>query len=644
MASLSFSTLPTSTTTNTTNKRLLTQSSPSHSNPFKVSCKAADDNENSDLPPKYSSFERRNLLLGLGGLYGAANIPSAFGVPIEAPDSAASCFEAFSSVRNPKEALRGLACCPPIYSKAAPVPYVFPTVDKLRERKPAHLLSKDADYVEQFRAGIQILKELPDDDPHSWKNQAKIHCAYCNGGYRQEKSGFPDLEIQVHNSWLFLPFHRWYLYFLEKIIGKHLKDDTFALPYWNWDNPEGMSIPLMYEVNDPIKLSGGEIVDKTKIRSLYDPFRDQFHAKPKAILDFNYGGQDVEITPEEQMNINLALMYRQMVSSGYNTRLFMGGEVKAGVNPISQNVKDLSLGGSLENGVHTAAHRWVGNRRMPNGEDMGNFYSAGFDPVFYAHHANVDRMWNVWKALGKKLGKPGHVDPTKPDWENASYVFYDENRVRVRVYNKDCVDTQTMGYTYQPSKTPWVSRRPTASPSKVNIIERAMNNGVKKVEDPDVLPLTLTEKTPVSVLVSRSKTSPEDKKKENEMVCFSGIKYDCEKFVRFNVIVNDPGEKQKPVDKINAAAGQFVGSFAQLPHNHGGVDMKMSTSVEFGITELLEDTEAEQTDSILVTIVPVIGCEGVIITGINVKVVKAEGETESETDITKTDLADDIEF
>nr|CCD61125.1 polyphenol oxidase precursor [Taraxacum officinale] len=620
MASLTFSSLPTCTTTTTNKPFLFSKTSFTHSNQFKVSCTAADNNENPDILPKSSSFERRNLLLGLGGLYGAANIPSAFGEPITAPNSATSCAEA-SGLKNPREAIRGLSCCPPLPldGNDVPKPYTFPTVafDKLRVRKPAHLLVEDTAYIKQFNTAIQKMKDLPDNDPHSWKNQAKIHCAYCNGGYTQVETGHPELTIQVHNSWLFLPFHRWYLYFLEKIMGKVLEDESFALPYWNWDNPAGMMLPAMYE---------GNIKDPKN--AIYDALREPSHLPP-AIFDFNYANKETSpvLPDDEQKNVNLALMYRQMISSGSSTLTFMGGQARAGLDSKDERVRSLSLGGSLENGVHTGAHRWVGNSRMPNGEDMGNFYSAGFDPLFYGHHANVDRMWNVWKAMGKQLRLDGHIDPVDEDWLNASYVFYDENRVRVRVYNKDSVHTPTMGYKYESSETPWVTRKPLARPREENVAVKAANDGVKNVSDEGVLPLTLEDGKLVRVLVSRpieaKNRSPEDKKKTNEMLSLNNIYYSCQKFIRFNVIVNDTGKK--PAKDITAAQAEFVGSFAQLPHNAGEEDkMLMKTDELFGITELMEDTKAEGDDFILVTIVPKVGCTGVKITGIDIQMVDAE--------------------
>ncbi|KAJ8628502.1 hypothetical protein MRB53_021809 [Persea americana] len=57
---------------------------------------------------------------------------------------------------------------------------------------------------------------------------------------------FPKLRLQVHESWLVFPFHHYYLYFFERIPGNHIGDDSFAVPFWNWDSPGGMELPAVY--------------------------------------------------------------------------------------------------------------------------------------------------------------------------------------------------------------------------------------------------------------------------------------------------------------------------------------------------------------------------------------------------------------
>ena len=66
--------------------------------------------------------------------------------------------------------------------------------------------------------------------------QADVHCAFCNGAYYSAQAPGSLFFPQVHFSYLFFPWHRYYLYFHESILGSLIDDPAFALPYWNWDN------------------------------------------------------------------------------------------------------------------------------------------------------------------------------------------------------------------------------------------------------------------------------------------------------------------------------------------------------------------------------------------------------------------------
>ncbi|XP_048497785.1 (+)-larreatricin hydroxylase, chloroplastic-like [Beta vulgaris subsp. vulgaris] len=87
---------------------------------------------------------------------------------------------------------------------------------------------------------------------------------------------------------------------------------------------------------------------------------------------------------------------------------------------------------------------------------MGNFYSAGRDPIFYSHHANVDRTWSIWKSLSIN-----NKDFTDKDFLNTYFYFYDENAQPVKIYVRDVLDTKKMGYDYQPQDLPWLKSKPT---------------------------------------------------------------------------------------------------------------------------------------------------------------------------------------
>ncbi|CAL9021944.1 unnamed protein product [Prunus brigantina] len=51
--------------------------------------------------------------------------------------------------------------------------------------------------------------------------------------------------------------------------------------------------------------------------------------------------------------------------------------------------------GIVERAPHNTMHKWVGSNFQPKREDMGAFYSAARDPTFYAHQANIDRLWEL---------------------------------------------------------------------------------------------------------------------------------------------------------------------------------------------------------------------------------------------------------
>nr|XP_043626900.1 polyphenol oxidase, chloroplastic-like [Erigeron canadensis] len=550
-----------------------------------ISCKTLDDNNNNNHNENVNSnkVDRRNMLLGLGGLYGAAatlgSDSLAFAKPIVAPDIT-KCGAA-----DIPQGAKPMNCCPPSASKI--IDFKIPPPSATRVRPAAHLVSKD--YISKFNKAIELMKALPDDDPRSFKQQAAVHCAYCDGAYDQV--GFPDLELQVHGSWLFLPFHRYYLYFFEKICGKLIDDPTFAIPFWNWDAPDGMKIPDIYT---------------NKKSPLYDSFREARH-QPPSIIDLDYNGVDENLSKSKQVSTNLTIMYRQMVSSAKTASLFMGSPYRAG-DEASPG------GGSLESIPHGPVHIWTGDSTQPNGEDMGNFYSAGRDPLFYAHHANVDRMWSVWKTLEGR-----HQDFTDTDWLDSSFLFYNENAEMVRVKVRDCVDSKNIGYVYQDVETPWLNSKPV--PRVKRVLSKIKKLGSARADDEhhlfakDVFPTTLYNK-PIKVLVPRPKKSRSKKQKDQveEILVIEGIEVKRDVFVKFDVLLNDEDEGTS----ATADKTEFAGSFVNVPHKHKhGKSVK--TKLRLGISELLDDLDADDDENVFVTLVPRNGGDEVSIKGIKIE-------------------------
>ncbi|XP_019159371.1 PREDICTED: polyphenol oxidase I, chloroplastic-like [Ipomoea nil] len=532
---------------------------------LKVLCNAAHGGD--------SKIDRRDVILGLGGLYGAANLPAAMAGPIEAP-------EVSKCVVPPTDLPAGADvdnCCPPTAGRY--LDYQLPSFSPATMRVRPALHRLDGKYKEKFAKAVEMMKALPADDPRSFTQQAKVHCAYCNGAYDQV--GFPDIEIQVHNSWLFFPFHRWYLYFFERILGKLIRDPTFGLPFWNWDIPAGMVFPSI--LND-------------RNVSLYDENRNQSHLPP-TIVDLGYQGKDTEATDLERITNNLALMYKQMFTNAGTAELFLG-------KPYRSGDKKNPGAGSMENSPHVPIHRWVGDPRRKNGEDMGNFYSAGRDISFYCHHANVDRMWTIWQQLGGRGRKRNFTDA---DWINASFLFYNENAQPVRVRVGDCVENQQMGYKYEFANLPWINSKPVPKPRRRKLALRSAAPYVATV-----FPVTLDRVVRVKVPRPKKNRTKEEKELEEEILLIEGIEVQANQYTKFDVYLNDEDEPDGGYDKA-----EFAGSFAHLPHRQKNVE-KIRTSLSLGLNEAMEDLGAEDDDTVLVTLAPNVG--GGVVTIDNIKI------------------------
>ncbi|KAK9268473.1 hypothetical protein L1049_000224 [Liquidambar formosana] len=550
----------------------------------KVSCKATEDGDQNPITSSKNEqaslgkLDRRKAIIGLGGLYGVASLgpkPLAFANPMPPPD--------LNDCRPPiPTEIVGFVpdlkdCCPPITTEI--VDFVPPPPSSpMRKRCAAHLVNEE--YIASYAHAIAKMKALPPEDPRSFMQQANVHCAYCSGYYHQVE----HKELQVHSSWLFFPFHRFYLYFYERILGKLIDDPTFALPFWNWDSrsPHGMQMPTMYTHD--------------KESPLYDNLRSVQHQPPTPV-DLEYSpNRYIPPPPEDQVHRNLSTMYRQMVSNGNTSSLFLGCAYRAGDDPCPG-------AGSIEKVPHNTIHNWCGNEYQPKREDMGIFYSAARDPIFFAHHSNVDRMWTIWKE------KLGGKDFNDPDWLDASFLFYDENGQLVRVKVRDCLDHNNLRYDYQNVHIPWMKSRPKPRRARASRTLSSRKD-VPSIEFPKPLDQEFS-----TVVHRTKKTERENAKKQVEILVIEGIELERDEYVKFDVHINEEDEPLSgPKDS------EFAGSFVHVPHkkNHGK-KCTCKTSLRLAITDLLEDLEAESDDSIVVTLVPLHGMDLVTIGGIKIE-------------------------
>lgn len=546
-----------------------------------------------------NKMDRRNVLIGLGGAglgLGLDTNPLASAAPIPPPD--------FTKCGKTIDERKGLDCCPPKREDYTPTPFEPPEAPNIRTRRAAQNAVKDRDYLEKYRRATELMKSLDVDDPCNFWNQANVHCSYCDGTFKQNLDGNKCLEIQIHSSWLFFPFHRWYLYFYERILGSLINDRTFALPFWNWDSPHGMYMPEMFEMPEMSELG--------KCPSpLYDHYRNTKHRQEGFLLDLNYCKKDVHQHPEKLIDCNIKTMHRQMCNK--DQCLFFGRPYKAGdcPNPGAGNIELIP---------HNTVHNWTGDPKW-NAEDMGNFYSAGRDPIFFAHHANVDRMWHLW------IEKIGGKNLEQDDWLKSKFYFYNEKRELVSVNVQDSLDIRKLGYAYEDVDIPWL--QPKYRPTPRNTTNKAKPHGLglqdqssaakngfdldTKISVEVPRPLSLRRKQSAKNVENESHVDGpcSEKAERGEILIVRDIEFPSDQALKFDVYVNDDADT--PSDPCQS---QFAGSFVHVPHKHSRT---FKTNLYLGITMLLKDLGAEKDASLVVTLVPRCGNGPITIGGITVE-------------------------
>ncbi|MCU1238466.1 MAG: Polyphenol oxidase [Candidatus Solibacter sp.] len=387
--------------------------------------------------------------------------------------------------------LYGQNCAPP--PGGTPVNFVPPTGLTLTHRKAMSTLT--AGEVTRLRLAYKKLRDLTvsdPTDPRGWLQQANVHCWMCGGG-----------PVEVHQSWRFLPWHRMYLFFHERILCKLLNDNSFRLPFWDWDATNSRNLPSIFRP----ATAGGQ---------------------PNSLFDANRSNAASSGGPIPAPTF----VPNPMAAASFTA---FGGSANSG--------------GGLENGPHGRIHVWTGNSA---GVDMGSLDTAARDPVFYAHHCEIDHLWFEWN----RRNPVGHANPTAPSFLATSFLFFDENKKWTKIKVSDVLKTTTLGYDYLPG----AGLSKPAVPRFTDLTYDASSGLITVPED------------------EKSTFAPTGLVKKRELVVEDVVL--PEKTGLYNVFVGDPA----PADGNQAAAPNYVGYIGLIAgaHAHNG-----KSAIRLQVTDFL---------------------------------------------------------
>lgn len=282
--------------------------------------------------------------------------------------------------------------------------------------------------LDWYARAIARMRALPIDDPRSWRYQAAIH-DYIDGAdpYAVPGEAQPiDRDTYwrqcQHNSWFFLPWHRMYLFFFEQIVASFVKadggPDDWALPYWNYSLQGQDVLPPEFRAAQV----GGQQ------NPLFVPARDQ---EANGGSPLGGGGNATSLR---------CLLERAFTTGAFGASSFGG--------PVTEfNHDEGSQIGSLELTPHGSMHVQVGG----NGGFMSSFHTAALDPVFWLHHANIDRLWSVW--VNRRVA---HKNPIDARWTQMKFRFHDAGGNAVELTCAQVIDTAAaLNYTYDDLRDPF---------------------------------------------------------------------------------------------------------------------------------------------------------------------------------------------
>ncbi|KIJ28356.1 hypothetical protein M422DRAFT_270357 [Sphaerobolus stellatus SS14] len=200
--------------------------------------------------------------------------------------------------------------------------------------------------------------------------------------------------FQIHYVGHFLPWHRYFTSVYENALRNECGYKG-AHPYWDWtlDVP-----PHGTFVNSPVFDSfhgfGGNgpfvAIDDT------NPFAVPGRTGGGCITTDPFVNMTVRMGPQSDVLGNPRCLSRDF--SPYFAGRYLGkNQTQLTLSQVNYRWFDRIIEGGPSfdaSGIHGGGHYGVGGTLG----EMGDLYNSPADPIFYMHHANLDRVWWSWQA------------------------------------------------------------------------------------------------------------------------------------------------------------------------------------------------------------------------------------------------------
>ncbi len=303
---------------------------------------------------------------------------------------------------------------------------------KIYVRKNANSPEAKAD-LEAMNIALQKMRAMDCSNPASWYYQGSIHWlpdTIKNNQLCASYSNMSQLKLAWDNcthadgedsDFNFLIWHRFYILHFEDIVRELSGYKDFALPYWDYTDTTDLKLNRTMPL--PVRTSGNSLFEQSR----FDSLNQGYMISGQPITDALDITELMQKSYYEDFNntINQAphgAMHNYIGAGNYGQMMW---------NPIYQDSVDSE--GNVLGGL------------------MANVPSAGYDPIFWMHHSNIDRLWQQWMNMDQS-----HlVDSAKVVAHPWPYTFFNAKGDTIQ-YTMEQVAAQMykMNYRYTGLGTP----------------------------------------------------------------------------------------------------------------------------------------------------------------------------------------------
>jgi len=432
--------------------------------------------------------------------------------------------------------------------------------------------------LQNYKKAVAAMLKLPPTDPRNWYRNALTHMFDC-----------------PHGNWWFLVWHRAYLGWFEQTCRTLCGDPTFALPFWDWTAAPEVPGEFWNDVLDPSNsgfVSDGNTFDgafRQPVRTYWDRLspaqRRQMDARGygdfEAFWDGRFGvlssfprggARDLTAAAPQLGPRAAAAVREQVLRDLLAPRDFVsrpgGTAFESRRTPNHHSSRDQSV---LEGQPHNLVHASISGF-------MGDFLSP-VDPIFFLHHCNIDRLWDVWTRKQQAMGRP--TGPSGEAWtafsREAFLFFHDSAGGPARKKTAgDYFSVGNFGYDYEPGTgSDTVDRASPVAAAPVAVSTSASGTlGIRRAATvalrlPEAIARPPLAATPPRIFARVTIAPPR---------VAGDVTYDV--FV---------GPRGAPVD-LQPDGPNYAGSFAFFGHDHHA---SMPATFTIGITEAVNRLRAQ---------------------------------------------------